>query len=93
MFPAQRRGESEFSGEKLHKAAVKDCVDLFGYFIWALARKFTGLTQEAAAEAAAQEIFIDIWQYAERGDKAQSADNILISLVALRRLIKYLNII
>ena len=92
-FPAPRRGESEFSGEKLHKAAVKDCVDVYGDFIGALARKFTGSTEEAAAEAAAQEIFIDIWQYAERGDKAQPADNTLISLIALRLLIKYLNTI
>jgi len=92
-FPAPR-GIGIF-GRKTHKGAVKDCLDVYGNFIWALARKFTGSTQEEAAlvEAAAQEIFIDIWQYAERGGKAQSDDNILISLIALRRLIKYLNMI
>ncbi len=73
---------------KKDKAAVKDCVDLYGDFIWALARKFTGSTEEA--EAAAQEIFIDIWRFAERADKIQSADNVLISQIARRRLIKYL---
>lgn len=72
------------------KTAVKDCIDLYGNFIWALARKFTNSTEEA--EAATQEIFIDIWRYAERGDKIQSADNVLISQIARRRLIKYLQL-
>lgn len=70
------------------KNAVKDCVDAYGNFIWALARKFTASREEA--EAAVQEIFIDIWQYAERADQSQSAENILISMIARRRLIKYL---
>ncbi len=72
---------------KKDKTAVKDCVDTYGNFIWALARKFTDSTEEA--EAAAQEIFIDIWRYAERIDKLQSAENILIALIARRRLTKY----
>lgn len=70
------------------KTAVRDCIDTYGNFIWALARKFTSSTEEA--EAATQEIFIDIWRYAERGDKAQSAENLLIALIARRRLIKHL---
>lgn len=68
--------------------AVKDCIDTYGNLIWALARKFTASPEEA--EAATQEIFFDIWQYSERGDKNQSAENILISLIARRRLIKRL---
>ncbi len=71
------------------KTAVVDCLDTYGNFIWALARKFTASTEEA--EAATQEIFIDIWRYAERGDKTQSAENLLIALIARRRLIKYLH--
>ncbi len=70
------------------KSAIKDCIDTYGNFIWALARKFTASTEEA--EAAAQEIFTDIWRYAERADKAQSAESILIALIARRRLIKHL---
>ncbi len=70
------------------KTAVKDCVDAYGNFIWALARKFTTSTEEA--EAAAQEIFIDIWRYSERADKLESAENFLIALIARRRLIKHL---
>ncbi|MCY7348420.1 MAG: hypothetical protein LH614_19675 [Pyrinomonadaceae bacterium] len=68
------------------RTAVADCVDIYGNFVWALARKFTASTEEA--EAAAQAIFIDIWRYAERGDRIQSAENVLIALIARRRLIK-----
>lgn len=70
------------------RTAVADCVDTYGNFIWALARKFTNSPEEA--EAAVQEIFIDIWRYAERADKAQSPENMLIALIARRRLIKHL---
>ncbi len=62
------------------KTAVKDCVDVYGNFIWALARKFTASTEEA--EAAAQEIFHDIWRYSERAEKVQSAESVLIALIA-----------
>ena len=70
------------------KTAVQDCVDNYGNFIWTLARKFTSSTEEA--EAAAREIFIDIWKYDQRADIPQPAENILIALIARRRLIKYL---
>ena len=73
---------------KKDKSAVKDCVDTYGNFIWALARKFTASTEEA--EAAALEIFHDIWRYSERADKTQSAESVLIALIARRRLIMYL---
>ncbi len=73
---------------KKDKTAVKDCVDAYGNFIWALARKFTPSTEEA--EAVAQEIFTDIWQYSKRADKSQSAESVLIALIARRRLVRYL---
>lgn len=71
------------------KTAVQDCVNAYGDFIWALARKFTASGEEA--EAAVKEIFIDIWRYAERGDNTESAENLLIALIARRRLIRYLH--
>ena len=57
-------------------------------FITALVKKFTASSEEA--EAAANEIFIDIWLFAERGDSVQSPENRLSSLIAKRRLIRYL---
>lgn len=72
------------------KTAVKDCIDSYGNFIWALARKFTASTEEA--EAAAQEIFLDIWRYSKRVDHRQSADDVLIAMIARRRLLQYLQV-
>jgi DNA-directed RNA polymerase specialized sigma24 family protein len=64
-----------------------DSVDAYSDFIWALAKKFTASSEEA--EAAAREIFIDIWRHKECKDQAQSAEELLIGLSA-RRLVKYL---
>lgn len=68
------------------KTAVVDCVNTYGDFIWTLAQKFTDSTEEA--ETAAQEIFLDIWRYAERIDITRSAENLLILRIALQRLMK-----
>ena len=72
-----------------NKTAVKDCIDAYGNFIWALARKLTASTEEA--ETATEEIFIDIWQYCERSRSTQSTEKKLIAMIALRRLIKPLH--
>ncbi len=68
------------------KTAVKDCIDAYGNFIWALAKKLTASLEEA--EAATEEIFIDIWRYCERAGNTQSIEEKLIAMIALRRLIK-----
>lgn len=70
------------------RTAAADCVETYGNFIWALAKKFTASREEA--EAATREIFTDIWQYSLRADQPQPAENILIALIARRRLIKHL---
>ena len=68
------------------KTAVKDCIDEYGNFIWALARKFIHSREEA--EAATEEIFTDIWRYCECARDTQSIEKKLIAMIALRRLIK-----
>lgn len=70
------------------RTAAVDCVETYGNFIWALAKKFTASPEEA--EAATREIFTDIWQYSQSADQPQPAENILIALIARRRLIKHL---
>lgn len=70
------------------RTAAVDCVETYGNFIWALAKKFTASREEA--EAATREIFIDIWQYSQIADRPQPAENVLIALIARRRLIKHL---
>ncbi len=71
---------------KKDKTAVKDCIDAYGSFIWALARKLTASSAEA--EAATEEIFSDIWQHCERACNTQSIEKKLIAMIALRRLIR-----
>ena len=73
---------------KKDKAAVTSCIEQYDRFIWALARKFTASHEEA--EAATQEIFMDIWRYAQRSDIIEQPDDHLVSLIARRRLCKYL---
>ncbi len=70
------------------KTAVQECLDTYGNLVWSLARKSTDST--ADAEAATEEIFLDIWRCAEHGDKIRLADNLLIALIARRRLNKRL---
>jgi RNA polymerase sigma-70 factor (ECF subfamily) len=68
------------------KTAVKDCIDAYGKFVWALARKLTASSKEA--EKATEEIFTDIWQYCVGERHTQSSEEKLIAIIALRRLIK-----
>ena len=68
------------------KTAVKDCIDAYGNFIWALAKRLTASREEA--EAATEEIFIDIWRYRERERDTETIEKKLIVMIALRRLVK-----
>ena len=72
------------------KTAIQDCIDAYGNFIWALARKLTASREKA--EAVTEEIFIDIWRYCERERNTQSTEKKLIAMIALRRLIKPLQL-
>ncbi len=71
---------------KADKTAVKGCIDTYGNLVWALARKYTDSLSEA--EAATEEIFLDIWRYAGRCDSANFDETFFIFLIARRRLIK-----
>ncbi len=70
------------------KTAVKDCIDAYGNFIWALASRLT--TSREEAEAATEEIFIDIWRYCEHAPNNQLSEKQLIATIAMSRLIKQL---
>ena len=53
--------------------------------MWSIARKM--LRDDADAEDAVQEIFIDIWKNAGRFDESMSSETTFIAMIARRRLI------
>ena len=70
------------------KTIADDTGTAYTKIIQALALKFTNTTEEA--EAAAREMFDDIYRYSERGLTVRLDEQQLVSRIALRRLIKYL---
>lgn len=66
-------------------AAVNQCVEQYGGLIWSLARRYLG--NEADAEDAVQEIFIELWTNAKRFDPSVAKEITFISTIARRRLI------
>ena len=66
-------------------AAVNECVEQYGALIWSLARRYLG--NEADAEDAVQEIFIELWTNASRFDPSRAKEITFISTIARRRLI------
>jgi len=68
---------------KADKKAVKECVDVYGSKVWALARKSTESITDA--ENLTQEVFLDIWSYAKCFDSNKFDELIFISLIVRRR--------
>ncbi len=71
---------------KKDRTAIKECLDAYGDLIWTIAKKAAASNEEA--ENTTQEIFNDIWQYAERYDSKEFTEFIFIMLIANRHLIK-----
>jgi len=60
-------------------------MDVYGGFVWSLARRYT--RSVADAEDAAQEIFLELWKSAARYDPAMGKESTFIATIARRRLI------
>jgi RNA polymerase sigma-70 factor (ECF subfamily) len=67
------------------QGAVKDCIRVYGNLIWSLARRF--LRNDADAEDAVQDIFIDLWGSSARFDRKVASEVAFVSTIARRRLI------
>jgi len=65
--------------------AVQTCIDRYGGLIWSLASRQLGNTTEA--EDAVQEIFIQLWEVADRFDPTVAAESTFVAMIARRRLI------
>lgn len=66
-------------------ASFHDCVEKYGGLVWSLARRFS--SNHADAEDATQEIFLDLWQKAERWDREKSSEVTFVTMLARRKLI------
>ena len=78
------RPEIAKDGESVSHGPVNSYDD----FIWALARKFTASPEEA--QAAVNEMHVDIGKCAEGGIPATSNEARLVAGIAWRRLLKFL---
>ena len=67
------------------QAAVQECIDSYGDLVWSLARRF--LRNDADAEDAVQDVFIELWGSAARFDRNVASEVAFVSTIARRRLI------
>ncbi|MFK8052300.1 MAG: RNA polymerase sigma factor [Woeseiaceae bacterium] len=67
------------------QAAMNECVDQFGGLIWSLARRLS--PNSADAEDAVQEVFLEIWRFADRFDASKASETTFVAMLARRRLI------
>ena len=70
------------------QSAVSECVDQYGGLVWTMARRM--LPRESDAEDATQEIFIEIWEKADRFDPTKGNEATFIGVLTRRRLIDHL---
>jgi len=61
------------------------CIERYGNLVWSLARRYS--PSQVDAEDAVQEIFLEIWQKADRFNPTLSAETTFVTMLARRRLI------
>ena len=61
------------------------CIERYSNLIWSLARRYS--PSQADAEDAVQEIFLELWQKADRFNPLLSAETTFVTMIARRRLI------
>ncbi len=66
-------------------SAVPECLSRYGALVWTLARRRLGNEQDA--EDAVQDVFIDVWRFADRFDPRQAEEITFVAMIARRRLV------
>jgi RNA polymerase sigma factor (sigma-70 family) len=65
--------------------AVQACIDQYSGLVWSLARRLC--PSHAEAEESVQEVFISVWENADRFDPSIASETTFIAMIARRRLI------
>lgn len=65
--------------------AVGACIDTYGALVWSIARRY--FRQQADAEDAVQEVFLDLWKSAARYDRSKRSEPVFVAMIARRRVI------
>jgi len=65
--------------------AVDECLARYGGLVWSLTRRWC--KNSADAEDLTQEIFVDVWQSAQRFDSGVASEVVFITMIARRRMI------
>lgn len=66
--------------------AVRELVSRYERLVWSLVRRYC--TDATDAEDAAQDVFLSVWQNAERFDPELASEPVFITVLARRRLIE-----
>lgn len=67
--------------------AIDECVETYGGLVWSLAKRYCNNPDDA--EDATQDIFLELWQKAERYDASRGSESTFIATLARRRLIDF----
>lgn len=68
-------------------SAIDECVETYGGLVWSLAKRYCNNPDDA--EDATQDIFLELWQKAERFDASRGSESTFIATLARRRLIDF----
>lgn len=92
--PACGSGRAQGAGGVLERIAagdddaVRECVERHGAMIWRMARRRLGRFP-GEVEDAVQEVFVELWQCAERFDPSRGCESAFVATVAHRRLVDH----
>lgn len=67
--------------------AVEECLDRYGGLVWSLTRRYCADVQ--LAEDSVQNIFLHLWEVADRFDENIASETTFIAMIARRRLIDW----
>jgi RNA polymerase sigma factor (sigma-70 family) len=67
------------------RKAVQECIDTYSGLVWSIARRLSNTPTDA--DDAVQEVFVNIWENADRFDESIGSETTFVAMIARRRLI------